>query len=296
MLALALLVVILMGVTAWLLPSGEDFRTDNPSWNGMKDVSVLVSATSLASLDELPLAPEETAVILVPYLEFTPEELVQLEQYIENGGTLYLADDYGYGNQALERLGVSARFSGEILLDQLSHYNSQWLPRLSRFNDDPLFEDVDSMVLNNATVLTGVEAEDVLAYSSSFSFLDSNENEELDEGEVTGPLPVMASYSLGQGRVVLIADPSLFINGMYEQDENLTFIQNMSASAEVYIDQSHLAPSNLDEAKGALAVWRSFFVTPEGTVAMAAAALVLMPVLLWPRRRELSKPNGKGEK
>ena len=57
------------------------------------------------------------------------------------------------------------------------------------------------MILNHATALIAVDPANVLASSSSFSFLDQNGNEIADEIEPTGPLAVMSREVLGDGQV-----------------------------------------------------------------------------------------------
>ena len=286
-LVLTLALVVALAVLAWFLPSNEDFRTENPSWNGSGDFSALVSALPLISLADLPPAPAGTGLILVPYREFSQSELTALEGYVSDGGILFLADDYGFGNQVLNHLGLELRFAGVALLDPLASYKNQQMPRLTRLAESPLTDGLEILVLNNATSLTGVADEDVLAWSSSFSFLDINDNDAWDEGEATGPLPVISEHRLGTGRVIAVADPSLFINGMAPLEDNLGFIQNVAAMAPagLYIDQSHLPPSSLHQTKDLLADLRDFIVTPGGTVALVIVFLIVTPLLAWPPKK-----------
>ena len=283
-LVLTLALVVALALLAWFLPSNEDFRTENPSWNGSGDFSSLVSASPLGSLTDLPTVPAGTGLVLVPYLEFSQSELAALESYVSGGGSLFLADDYGFGNQVLNHLGLELRFSGVALLDPLASYKNQQLPRLARLTEGPLTAGLEILVLNNATSLTGAVDEDVLAWSSSFSFLDINDNDAWDEGEAVGPLPVISVHRLGEGRVIAVADPSLFINGMASLYDNLGFIQNVAAMAPVglYLDQSHLPPSSLHQTKDLLTDLRDFIVTPGGTVALVIVFLIVTPLLTWP--------------
>ena len=108
---LTIALVLILTAVVWFLPTNEDFRADNPFWNGIKDISSSYPASPLASLSGLPSSPQGSTLILIPYLDFTPAELEALNSFATQGGTLVLADDYGFGNQILEYLGLKARFS-----------------------------------------------------------------------------------------------------------------------------------------------------------------------------------------
>ncbi|GAH71647.1 unnamed protein product, partial [marine sediment metagenome] len=255
---LTIALVIILAVVVWFLPTNEDFRADNPFWNGTKDISSSYPASPLASLSDLPPLPSGSTLILIPYLDFTPAELEQLHTFVTQGGTLVLADDYGFGNQILEYLGLKARFSGQVLLDPMSNYKNKWFPRISHIRPSSLTTNTESLILNHATCLTDVETGDALALSSVFSFLDLNGNEEWDEDEPTGPLPVISHHSLGSGQLILVSDPSIFINSMETIESNYDFVQNIAAitTFRLLVDQSHLPPSNLHQTKNLLAYIR----------------------------------------
>ena len=285
---LTIALVLILAIVAWFSPSNEDFRADNPLWNGTKDISSSFPASPLASLSDLPPSPQGSTLILIPYLDFTPAELGELNSFVTQGGTLVLADDYGFGNQILEYLGLKARFSGEILLDPLFNRKNKWFPRISHLASSSVTSNTESLILNHATCLSDVEASDVLALSSSFSFLDLNGNQSWDEEEPTGPLPVISRHNLGSGKMILIADPSIFINSMETIESNYKFIQNLAAitTAELLIDQSHLPPSNLHQTKNLLAYTHDYLITPVGTLGLVILALTITLMPVWHRRRQ----------
>lgn len=275
--------VIILLIVVWFFPSNDDFRVENPFWNGSKNVSSTFQASPLATLSGLPSSPEGSTLILIPYLDFTTAELEELYTFVAQGGTLVLADDYGFGNQILEYLGLKARFSGQALLDPLFNYKNKWFPRISHLTTSSITSNTESLILNHATSLTDVETDDVLAFSSSFSFLDLNANQVWDEDEPTGPLPVISHDSLGSGQLILISDPSIFINSMVTMEGNYDFVQNIAAitTSRLLIDQSHLPPSNLDQTKNLLANIRGFLGTPVGTLGLVIVALTIMLMPIW---------------
>jgi len=294
---LIIAVVIILTAAAWFLPSNEDFRADNPSWNGVEDISSGYQATPLESLSDLPPAPQGSTLILIPYLDFTPAELEELRCFVSQGGTLVLADDYGYGNRVLEYLGLRARFSGEILLDPMSHYKNKWFPLVSHIIPSPITSNTESLVLNHATCLTDVDPADVLALSSVLSFLDSNGNGSYDEGEPAGPLPVIACHNLGSGQIILISDPSIFINGMESIGSNHTLMENIAhiTPTELFIDQSHLPPSNLHQTKSLLAAVRHGLSTPPGAAGLVVVALTVTLMPIWHKKRTGADSQTPGE-
>jgi len=278
--ALTAAMVITLVAVMWFVPTNEDFRTDNPFWNGTKEATFSHSFSPLETLSSLPSSPEGSTLILIPYLDFSPTELETVRNFIIQGGTLILADDYGYGNQILAYLGFRTRFSGQPLLDPLINYKTEWFPQISRFKLGSLTGNIDTLVLNHATCLVDVEAADVLASSSSFSFLDLNGNQIREESEPAGPLPVIAQHNLGSGQVILIADPSLFINGMETLGDNDKFIQNLTTltTSDILIDHLHQTKNLLASIRGAL-------ITPGGTLGMVVLVLAITLMPLWRERR-----------
>ena len=284
---LTMALVIVLATAAWFCLSNDDFRSDNPSWNGIKDMNSSYAASPLRSLSDLPLLSQGSTLILIPYLDFSPTELEALHSFVTRGGTLILADDYGFGNKVLIHLGLEARFSGHALLDPLFNHRNKSFPRITHIIASPITSNTESLTLNHATCLMNVETGDALALSSSFSFLDLSGNGSQDEGEPTGPLPVISHHNLGNGKIILISDPSIFINSMENLASNRTFIQNIAAItiSQLLVDQSHLPPTNLDQTKKLLASVRDSVTTTVGAVSLVIVALAITLMPIWHERR-----------
>ena len=129
--AVVVLIIVISLLCIWFYPSIQDFMASNTMWNGIRNFSSEFNADNIESLGELPDVAEETALMAIPYLDYNNEELSQLKRFVEDGGTLLLMDDYGYGNSVLAYLGVSVRFTNKPLLDPLFCYKNQWLPRIT---------------------------------------------------------------------------------------------------------------------------------------------------------------------
>lgn len=287
LLIITVTLLIALTLTVWFFPSNDDFRVDNPFWNGIRDIRAEYQVQPLDSLADLPSSPDGATLLVIPYLSCTSTELEHLNYFVSRGGRLIIADDYGHGNQILEYLGLKVRFSGQILLDPLVNYKNKHFPRIIHLQPDPLTENTDELVFNHATSLTNITADNALALTSPFSFLDYNGNGAREDSEPTGPLPVISRHELGSGQVILVSDPSLFINSMEKIAGNDGFIQNIAATSPVlYIDQSHLTSSELHRTRGWLQYTRSLFSTPVGTVGLVLAAIIAALIPIWHKRKE----------
>jgi hypothetical protein len=279
-----LLVILALTALVWFFPSNDDFRLENKFWNGASE-TLSGPFRPVKSLAQLPAG---STLLLIPYVDFTAAELQTVKDFVVQGGTLILADDYGYGNRVLEFLGFKARFSGRPLLDPLVNYKNQWFPRVVHLSDSPLTEGIENLALNHATAIANVAADEVIAQSSAFSYLDLNANEKQEANEPNGPHPVISRHSLGGGQVILIADPSLFINSMSGIEDNHQLIQNIATlnTTPPLVDQSHLTPSNLHQTKDLLASARGSLASPLGTLGVVALALSLTLLPFWRERRQ----------
>ena len=148
---------------------------------------------------------------------------------------------------------------------------------------------MESIVLNHASSLSDVPDAEAIASSSQFSFLDLNGNGVGDEEEPTGPLPVAANIGVGEGCLILIADPSILINSMEDIDDNRDFLRDVieirSPSARILLDQSHLPPeATLEKAKRVLETAYGRLSSPLVAAGLVAVILALVLRPIWRRR------------
>jgi hypothetical protein len=257
----------------WFLPSVQDFMTNNITWNGVKDFSRVSGAKGIDSTSQLADSPEKTALVLIPYIKPDGAELAGVKRFLDSGGTLILMDDYGYGNDVLNYLGLSVRFSGKSLLDPLFCYRNQWLPRVTGIAPDIKATGVNVLVLNHATALTGVDPAKQIAWSSDASFLDINNDGKWEEGEPEGPLTVAARFRSGQGTITVVSDPSIMINSMVGRDDNYRFMQYLTLDYKgdklnVIVDQAQLPEASLDTSKTSLINVRNILGNPYALIIM----------------------------
>jgi hypothetical protein len=277
--ALTLILVLALTIVIWFFPPNGDFRVDNPFWNGFSTIDVKIKATTIDSFDNLPSNPAGTALLLVPYEPFSASELTRLSIYVSHGGTLVVLDDYGYGNQVLNAVKSKMMFSGISMLDPLFNYKSKQLPIIANLANNTITVNVTTIVLNHATCLNGTADATVIASSSSFSFLDVSGTGSSISNDPNGPFPYAAYQKIDQGYIVALADPSILINGMINQGNNLQFINNVvklnGNEPQVFIDQGHLPTTTLDNAKADLAIVFAVVSSPFGTLSLIAVIIVL---------------------
>jgi len=278
LLAVVLTVAVISLACVSFMPSVNDFMFGNTLWNGLAGFSEQYSAVNLESPAQ-PSGESGATVLLIPQLPLSPAELSHLKDFAANGGTLAIADDYGHGNQVLEYLGLTARFSQLTLMDPFFCYKNPALPRITDFSPEVAQYGVVSIVLNNATVLTGVSPGDVLAWSSAESFLGSGQTP-ASTPVATGPFPIAARIKFGSGNIVLLSDPSIFINSMLNLEDNRLFLEYLLGKAAhaggLYVIESALDRGAMDYAKRGLARVQEAFRQPMVAAVFLAAIFAIV--------------------
>lgn len=245
LLALLVFTVIALGVAAGT--STASFGTYNPTWDGTAELRRIAS-----DADAEPRIIENTsayrdvqprgtvAVILSPDSSYRDTELQQLRRFIRDGGTLVVAEDFGsHGNEILTGIDSSVRFDTRLLRDEREYHRAPDFPVVEPVADHPLVSDVESLTLNHGTVIEPAEATVVVA-SSPYGYLDGNRNGAPDPDETLRSRPVVTVERMGDGRVIAVGDPSLFINAMLDRGGNRVFVTNLFDDQDrVLLDVSH---------------------------------------------------------
>lgn len=213
-----------------LIPSSYDFAPDNPLYNGLSSFMSMYRA-SLAGLSDVDsLGPGSAVLVIGPGRSFTESQARVLRSYVERGGLLVVADDFGSGNSLLSYMGVNAGFDGRLLSDPVYMYRNQRLPIVAINISGSLYR----VYLNYATVVRG-EGGICIGYSSVFSYLDANLNGVRDSDEPWGPFCIAYRIRLGGGEVYVISDPSIFINAMISMGDNQRFLDALLSGKAIYV-------------------------------------------------------------
>jgi hypothetical protein len=289
---LAVLVVMLLLLVVLTIPLASP-RTSQLSvydddWNdlskfrgdmerlGFLNLSVRTISTSATALSELNETYGMLYVAIGVERAYTFSEWRAIRLFLQRGGTVLIADDYGHGNSIL-------KYNGLIDNPAISHIGdtpeSQYVwsgERLADVNVDrnpqlvkvrvPIWEGLEyEVLLNDPSCFIenddwnweswmqgdwqGSPPAQYIANSTASGWIDEDRNGVRDPGEKVGEYPVM----LFMNGMLLISDPSLFTNDMYDRADNRLFAHIVLArllpeGGTVIIDESiHLEPGLLSE-------------------------------------------------
>jgi len=240
----------------------EDFSTYNTDWNGASQIKNVAategySTANIFSMSDLSSHNKGTLVMLNPNASvgFTEADIRDIQSFVQNGGSLVLANDFGNANALLNGLGLSdtARFNGALLSDNVSKGVDQAHPLITDITPSSLTAGVQTLYFNYGTSLNvSGSSVTVLARSAPTSYLRTASGDNAPIVGSTGAKPVLASLNYGQGRVILLSDPSVFINEMVSQADNQRLFSNLitsltggDTSATILFDQSQRASQPL---------------------------------------------------
>lgn len=240
----ALVLVTVVGATT----STAGFSPYNPSWDGNSDFRELA-----ASNGELTVASDTgryervdpattVGFVFAPDRAYGTDDVGRVRQFVEAGGTLVVADDYGpHSNALLSGIGATARFDGRILRDDRTNLRSPSLPVVRDIADHRLVSGVDALTLNYGTAVDPGSATPIVN-SSDVSYLVANDSDTLDDDTELQSSPVVTVESVGAGEVVVVGDPSLFINAILDESDNRRFVTTLvSQRTRTLLDGSHTA-------------------------------------------------------
>lgn len=202
----ALLAAILLRPTA--ARAQDDYQLASQQWNGLSEVGALSQALGIdivevGSLDLSTLGPATPLLVLYPASDLPAADMLR---FLRGGGRLAVADDFGSGGAILERLGVER--STEPVANPPSAWNDNAnLPLAVPRQAHPLNAGVDELATNHPATLRS-------PLPPVFDF-------------GTPDRSVVVAGAVGEGRVVLISDPSVLINNMLQFAGNRRFAENL---------------------------------------------------------------------
>ena len=255
-------------------PSNVDFSLDNTGWNGYSWLREL-SAQQIYTLEALPNSANNS-VLIIPSPSREPErsEIDLIKAFLLSGGTLIIANDYGYGNAWLKALDICEAFLSSPILDTVLFDSDVYLPKALGYNRTVSLNIAvpinTSCIANNATVLLR---------TSMFSFIDENNNKQKDENEPEGPFVVAVMFNYGEGRLVLLGDPSIMINYMIEREGNREFAKSLLHSKQVYIYGGALEETTLIKAKSSLSKVYNLLLSPELKYTLGLSLVIILTTL-----------------
>jgi len=161
----------------------------------------------VSEVDYEHLGPTDGLLLLHPEGSY---DLDELSTFMKLGGRLAVIDDFGDGDRLLDRFRIVRGPAPNDPL-QMLHGNPQ-LPIATPSSGHPIVADVTQVVLNHPTTVRHPELSTLLKIPRL--------------GGDAGPDVALAGQ-VGDGRLVAIGDPSMFINSMMRFPGNRTMAKNL---------------------------------------------------------------------
>lgn len=187
-----------------------DYDVDNTEWNGLGMFTSLASGAgykveSSTSIDWAELQPDDVLVIVYPTNYLEP---FKLAGFLQSGGRVILADDFGESKRALQELRIIREAAAGRI--RAKYYNNRSFAPIAtpKSKGHPLANNVEELTTNEPAVYTSVEG-----HTTVFGF--------------EGDMGLVVAGELGRGRFVAIADPSVLINRMLQFKGNMQFAINL---------------------------------------------------------------------
>jgi len=254
-------VLILLAVTPTITQE-EDFNINNTAWNGYSSLLSILEEEGYSvnpppkHLDRL-VGSRSILMVVSPQTPFSEREAHTIKRFVEEGGSLLVADDFGEANSLLTHL-LPVSISNDLVLDLHSDKRPVFpLVVLGKTYQTFFSSQATNILLNySSTIHLGKTLGGVitLATTGSQSWLDSDLDNELDKEEPTGPFPVMLAAEIGDGRVVVISDPSMFINDMIDREDNKQVLLDVvtwlatGGKTHILIDTGHTGETSIIES------------------------------------------------
>ncbi len=224
-----------LSMLAPLVTTDADFSIYNTGWNGCSSLAVKTYRTGsfvpnleLAGGEEIEVVqrgltsydvdPSTTSLVFIgPDKTMGEDDADFVHSFLENGGKVLIADDFGTGNTLLQLLNTSSSFRNTPLMD-LSFEKSPNFPVIYDLAPDPLTDGVDMLMLNHPTTLSLDPEATALVNSSAASWI---------EGGTPRKHPILSIERYGDGELILLSDPSVLINSMLDKRDNSIFVDNL---------------------------------------------------------------------
>lgn len=258
---------------------------DNTGWNGTSRFFSDLDrhrVERIAEPDQLSTRQDNATLLLIApgHLPSGPE-ISAYRAFLDHGNTMVIADDFGTGNAILQGIGSSI----SILPGNLSSIDREYADSYSvvvyqALNASPV-ENVKSLLLNRPASLKGGTP---LMRTSTLSWVDMNGDRRINNNEVLGVSVVMASDPLWQGRLVVLSDPSIFINAMADAGQahdNRQLIRNLKdRPGPLLIDEMNSRTRDAGGVGEILHVIRTTLIIK----VLMVSVLVLIIAWVWKRK------------
>ncbi len=208
------------------------FSAYENGWQGLSEVRKLVDAEdglSARNVGSSPLVLKDVdpagSVLVIAGMDrpYNAPEKEAIDAFMKQGGTVLLLDDYGYGDTVSEDYGI--HYLKRPLRDKAFERNQSFV-RVVAFVDEQSYP----VLANGPSALETPNEEDadvikVIILTGSDSFLDLNNNGDVDVVDAQGPFAVGLRRDVGEGHIVVISDSGFLNNDMIDRQSNFDFVK-----------------------------------------------------------------------
>ncbi|MEF8832232.1 MAG: DUF4350 domain-containing protein [Candidatus Thermoplasmatota archaeon] len=253
--------IFFLSISAPIVVNESDYSIYNSDWNGCSDLAVKTreigrfapnielaenkrTEVTQKDLTEYEVEPKKTGLMIIgPRQEFSQASIEFVDSFLQEGGKMVLADDFGSGNSLLDRLDTNSSFYSSPLFD-LAFEKKPEFGVAYNTTEHNMTADVSHVRLNSPTAIDKDDNASTILSSSEASWLDQNENSIKDESERFKQYPLVTTEDYGEGELILVSDPSIFINSMLDKDDNRVFSENIlqhlsRGRSDIIFDESH---------------------------------------------------------
>jgi hypothetical protein len=193
--------------------------------------TIISSPELLRNSEERGLEPDKTLYVAIGVERlYLDSEADAIRSFVDKGGRILIADDFGYANTLAPEFKVSY-LKGQ-LYDEAFEKNPKFVIRPVNFNEDAI-RFSGTVMFNEPSGLKVGGSATVIAESSAHSWLDANFNQQRDltfdaqgrpkDIEAYSSYPMVALWQGDLGKAIFVSDSSVFINDMIGRHDNREF-------------------------------------------------------------------------
>ena len=266
-----ILIIGVMTLFIHLTTTDAEFSRYNQQWNGTSMFFEALEGRAAEMIEEsgeLIGKKDTTLLVIAPGRRPTREEEAAYRSFLNAGNTLIIADDFNSGNDLLQTLSSSIRFERGNLLSLEREFEVASAPIGYPAADDNLVSDLSKIVFNHPVALSGGTP---LLNTTPLSWIDKDGNRLINRSEPLNRFTLAAEENLGEGRLIVIGDASLFINAMQGLPvcDNALFLERLTQRTTL-VDQ---ILSKTKTAEGPISTFLKVRKTPSLVVVVTAIIL-----------------------
>ncbi|NJF25141.1 DUF4350 domain-containing protein [Thermococcus sp. Bubb.Bath] len=237
LLVTGIFILFTMPLTVPHFESSAPYSMFNDSWDGLSRFTKLLydegktPVPLLGPIDSYDLSGG-TLLIVGPNVDYSPDEIKAIKEFVRRGNTLVIADDFGTGNEILRGLGLPMRLSNYPLRDFFYRIDDRFVIAI-KITDPVLGRNVTEVVTSDPSAIIVTRKGEV--YTSGTAMINFHRR----------AYPLLAITKYGDGRVIVLADPDILRNNLFKQNYN--FLRNLAEyiPGPVYVDEAHHRNFNL---------------------------------------------------